>query len=357
LYLDGILIQRELHNPRKNNIVQIELDHLSLETHYLSIDVVDSEGKYLQKAIESHVFHVVDDSTSCDESGSTATELYMSQIEPFEEYDPYLTDEERRNAQLKDGWLVIHQHIEFMRIESDDLCENVGWKTRQHPRRIFDAFQFFNELDILEIRLQELKHVVHKFILVEATKTHSNQPKPLHYELNKQRFAEFHNKIIHVVVQDLPNSTDPWVLENFQRNAMMRGLKKAHPNDLVVIADVDEIPASYILDAVRSCDGPTSPTWLYSRFFNLKFEWEFQGQWKHPQIVRYANLLGSHGKAVTPQQVRMGAMKENHTKIESAGWHCSFFSDVDGVIQKVKAFTHQELNRQVSEEGACKIWT
>eukprot|EP00961_Rhodomonas_salina_P004486 61163-Rhodomonas_salina.6 len=57
-----------------------------------------------------------------------------------------------------------------------------------------------------------------------------------------------------------------------QRNTLVRGLTSSHPNDLVVIADVDEIPAGYILDLIRSCDGPSSPTWLYSRFFNFKFE-------------------------------------------------------------------------------------
>ncbi len=41
------------------------------------------------------------------------------------------------------------------------------------------------------------------------------------------------------------------------------------------------------------------------------------------------------------------AHNDMHAQIESAGWHCSFFSDVQGVVQKVKAFTHQELNTQV----------
>ena len=36
-----------------------------------------------------------------------------------------------------------------------------------------DAFTFFNELDVLEWRLQELYPAVDKFILVEATHTHT----------------------------------------------------------------------------------------------------------------------------------------------------------------------------------------
>jgi hypothetical protein len=339
VYIDGLLLHRAQHNYEDTYFAQAILPELSRDMHVISIDFVDSDGMHLYTAVRSHIFHIAD---------TAEPESYYSHIEPIEPYNPELSDEDKAKAVVKDGWLVVmHQNLEFTRIEPIDACEDIGWTTRDIPRRIYDAFQFFNELDILEIRLFELHTVVHKFILIEATRTHSNQPKPLYYEQSKHRFSAFSEQIIHIVVDDLPNSSDPWVLENYQRNAILRGLDRAHPNDLVVIADVDEIPASYVLDALRSCDGPTSPSWLYSRFFNFKFEWEFAGQWKHPQVVRYSTIAPGRSGAVTPQQVRMGAMSPHHTKIESAGWHCSFFSDAEGVIEKVRAFTHQELNREV----------
>jgi hypothetical protein len=46
---------------------------------------------------------------------------------------------------------------------------------------------------------------------------------------------------------------------------------------------VDEIPVPYVLDLLRRCDGPSSPAWLYARFFNFRFDLEFAGQWRHPQ--------------------------------------------------------------------------
>ncbi len=66
--------------------------------------------------------------------------------------------------------------------------------------RIFDCFTFFNELDILEARLQEMSPVVGAFVLVEATRTFQGALKPLHYSENKGQFAEFANRIIHVLV-------------------------------------------------------------------------------------------------------------------------------------------------------------
>jgi hypothetical protein len=67
--------------------------------------------------------------------------------------------------------------------------------------------------------------------------------------------------------------------------------------------------------------------------------------WHAQQALRGGggNWTGAF-RPVMPQQVRMGTMRSQHTKIESGGWHCSFFTDADGVLDKVAAFTHQELN-------------
>lgn len=61
---------------------------------------------------------------------------------------------------------------------------------------LYDTFLFFNEFSLLAIRLHELNTIVDRFVLVEATRTHSNKPKPLFYAENKERYAAFHDKII-----------------------------------------------------------------------------------------------------------------------------------------------------------------
>ena len=107
---------------------------------------------------------------------------------------------------------------------------------------IIDCFPFFNELDVLELRLNILDSVVDKFVLVEASKTQSLIDKPFYFEDNKDRFAKFLHKIVHIKVQDYPNEGG-WAMENFQRNCILRGLKHLDLNthDIVGISDVDEI--------------------------------------------------------------------------------------------------------------------
>ena len=74
---------------------------------------------------------------------------------------------------------------------------------------VYDCFQFFNELDILKIRLNVMNDVVDKFVISEATETFSGLKKPLYYEENKEMFKEFEDKIIHVVVDDTPQKEIP----------------------------------------------------------------------------------------------------------------------------------------------------
>lgn len=113
---------------------------------------------------------------------------------------------------------------------------------------IYDCFAFFNELDLLEIRLNELDPVVDKFVLVEATRTFQKQPKPLYFEENKSRFKDFEHKIIHVVVDEYPNFFSrfriptPMDYDNHQKNQIIRGLKDAKPDDVIIYSDLDEIP-------------------------------------------------------------------------------------------------------------------
>ena len=50
---------------------------------------------------------------------------------------------------------------------------------------VYDSFQFFNELDILLLRMHILNDVVDKFVISESTVTFSGDAKPLYYEENK----------------------------------------------------------------------------------------------------------------------------------------------------------------------------
>jgi beta-1,4-mannosyl-glycoprotein beta-1,4-N-acetylglucosaminyltransferase len=51
------------------------------------------------------------------------------------------------------------------------------------------------ELDLLEIRMNELDAVVDRFFIIESNATFTGLPKETFFALNRQRFAKFEKKI------------------------------------------------------------------------------------------------------------------------------------------------------------------
>ena len=124
--------------------------------------------------------------------------------------------------------------------------------------KVIDCFIFYNELDMLEFRLNELNDVVDYFVLVECIKTHSNKDKELYFENNKNRFSKFLDKIIHIIVKDnIPQTSRAWDREEYQRYCIHEGINKLNLNsdDIIIIADLDEIPDAKTVLNIKNNNG------------------------------------------------------------------------------------------------------
>lgn len=124
--------------------------------------------------------------------------------------------------------------------------------------KVFDCFTFYNEFELLELRLNSLNNIADYFVLVEADKTHNNTPKPFYFDERKSEFEKFLPKIRHIKVNmniDWQGVGD-WSIENAQRNAIAKGLEDAEPNDFVFISDLDEIPHPNILESINKRQAP-----------------------------------------------------------------------------------------------------
>ena len=109
---------------------------------------------------------------------------------------------------------------------------------------VYDCFPFFNEIDILKLRLNIMNPYVDRFIIEEATATFSGEPKELCFEKNKSLFADFLDKITYVVVRDTPVKAVTHERDYFQKNRLTQGLREcgATTDDIIIFGDVDEIP-------------------------------------------------------------------------------------------------------------------
>lgn len=113
--------------------------------------------------------------------------------------------------------------------------------------KVYDCFMFFNEIELLKMRLEELDPVVDHFVLVESTETQRGDVKPLYFQENKHLFEKYSAKIIHVIVDERHPEMDLWGRENYQRSCIERGLQNCDSSDLILISDLDEIPRTHFI--------------------------------------------------------------------------------------------------------------
>lgn len=204
--------------------------------------------------------------------------------------------------------------------------------------KIVDCFTFFNELDLLQIRFEELYSRVDKFILVEAELTQSLIPKPLYFEQNKDRYSKFLDKVIHVKMpaSKCPNNKNNiWEMENAQRNYMLNGISMCDlkNDDIILISDLDEIPNGKVISELpaifksndlRACSFEMD---FYAYFLNLKAK---SRNWIGTVACEYFTF-----SKYDPQYLRN--RKDFLPIIPEAGWHFSWLGGYEKIHEKTKS--------------------
>lgn len=232
---------------------------------------------------------------------------------------------------------------------------------------VYDCFTLFNELDLLEIRLNTLKDVVDRFVIAEATRTFTGKPKGLVFGKSHERFAAFSDKIDYVVVDNLLPENEvlkdtynlPWVNESRQRNALIKGIKDAHDDDIVLLSDLDEIPRPQsVVKAKKDLEDGASSVRLELISYNFYINYEncTCPKWlmgtvatKYGDLVSGELLSGVKYDRYTQKSENQGVALHKlrfvnpDIVLRNAGWHFSFLGGIDVIQKKLAAFSHSEF--------------
>lgn len=203
--------------------------------------------------------------------------------------------------------------------------------------KIFDTFTFFNEIEVLELRLRELYDFVDYFVIAEANKTHAGNPKEFIFEQNKDMFKDFLDKIIYVKVEDLPDySTNDRASQfaplYFQWNTIQRGLKGvASSGDKILFSDCDEIPN---VDTVKT--KLDDPNWvafqqiLFYYYVNCKVNQTWRG-----------TVLANYGTFESFLQLRF-FLRKYRNECQNGGWHYSYVASPEKIFYKADNIAERE---------------
>lgn len=227
---------------------------------------------------------------------------------------------------------------------------------------IYDCIPFFNELDILKLRMQIMAPYVDKFVLEESTVTFSGQKKEMLFADNREMFREFEDKIVYIAVKDSPMSgVTTHERDKFQKNQLIRGMAECRPDDIVIFGDVDEIPNPETLQKILKNFDPARIYHLAQRMFYcflnmeevsgnlLSITGEFPGiarkQWLGTKICSFGNLPEEgivYLREVSPEDPRS-------VRVAEGGWHFGYMGGDRDVAKrisvKVQAAAHQEYNK------------
>ncbi|KAH9485041.1 Beta-1,4-mannosyl-glycoprotein 4-beta-N-acetylglucosaminyltransferase [Psilocybe cubensis] len=236
--------------------------------------------------------------------------------------------------------VITHFYGDGLKID-EHICDIHGWSTRPSTEsvKVLDAVLMSNELDLLEIRMHELDSVVDYFLILESNATFTGLPKETFFANNRARFSKFEDKIVYNFLPGaaLRPGQSPWDVEAHTRNTMTM-LIRSHlsttglqntPN-MVIMSDLDEIPARHTVDLLKSCEFGQS-IHLQLRDFLYSFEW-FIGftSWRASVHMWNDNSYYRHSKS-------------GERILADAGWHCSYcFRTIPEYAIKMKGFSHAD---------------
>jgi beta-1,4-mannosyl-glycoprotein beta-1,4-N-acetylglucosaminyltransferase len=233
---------------------------------------------------------------------------------------------------------------------------------------MIDCFPFFNELDLLEIRLNIHYDVVEYFVIAESDRTHSGIPKPLYFQENADRFKKFWPKIVHLVhtgvdiyntkgegvTADYNHVNWSWFNDNGLRNHVLACLNIVRPSDgLLMISDADEIldPDKLVeaRDLALATGEPVALSLKHSMYwlnyasvvgdYEIRAPYIFNpdtiSEWHRDKFMAADNDISS----IRWHVVASGYENDFRT-IKNAGWHFSTMGGIEQMRKKLESFAH-----------------
>lgn len=213
--------------------------------------------------------------------------------------------------------------------------------------QVVDTFPFFNELDMLQMRLEECYDAVDAFVAVEADVDHQGHPKPYHLSENLERFSPWLDKLVVVRASGLPSVEEypnAWSREQAQREHVSEGLAQlaVSLDDVILHGDVDEIPRQVVARNVAP-----------SAFTTLLMRGHFWAvDWRHPDpdnlgVPWWAGTVAAPARIISSFAEMRNTRRRNPVQLPNAGWHFSWLGGPEANRAKVHSFCHPEVIGQV----------
>jgi beta-1,4-mannosyl-glycoprotein beta-1,4-N-acetylglucosaminyltransferase len=222
----------------------------------------------------------------------------------------------------------------------------------ENTNKIIDCFMFWNEIEILYIRLDILYNYVDYFIICECKLSHSGKIKKDEYNFikNKQLYEKFLDKIIFISLDDnefkqngdtAKNQNILWPNEHKQRQWLYNEIKKFPPNTIVAISDIDEIwnpdKLPYIKNNIKMFTICGVEQTLFYYYLNCKKT----QLWRGTYFIENKNLSYDKIQLYRNERCRLPSYVDG-------GWHFSWIGDQTKIKEKFQCIAEHDIINQYS---------
>jgi len=208
---------------------------------------------------------------------------------------------------------------------------------------IIDSFLYYNEADIAEIRINELKDVVDKFIVLSGETTWRGNPNSYEFPAHLHEIAD-----IEVRKVAFPRGRLFWEAERWMRNNMISLVKRFGPNDRVIFSDADEIARASVIKSLDAGRYALEIDQYYYHFENYirHHDCMFIAPVSHLKAMYEMRFEWGRAAPGTPQPNPRDQRRRSKyfPIVEGAGWEFSFFGDVPFIQNKIREYSHTEIN-------------
>lgn len=246
---------------------------------------------------------------------------------------------------------------------------------------IIDTFPFNKDFNALEIRYEELKHIVDLFVASESAFTHSGISKELHLTNSVAARKLMGDQLVVLATSKKPLTRNPRTREMLQRQQITKYIKALDlsPTDLIIHTDCDEIPRATIVeelsrknllvDAILELDN-------YANYLNTR-----DGIWPRGRIQSFGNFRSIQHmrtdifihQASKSRRHRLPFMRltdfwsyrrfplnkfpelievRNLQVIERGGWHFNNLLQENDIASKIESSSHTEWNTSEVRQNA-----
>lgn len=192
---------------------------------------------------------------------------------------------------------------------------------------VFDLVLYNGEADVLECRLWELADVVDVMVVLEGDRTFTGKPK---HKEPRDRFKRW-GGLVHWVDHVTPFDENAWVVEAATRNALLEAADGlgCQADDVVTVCDVDEIWSPSMVS-----DFAAGPCSVLMRHLAMSVHWE---------LPLELTCVGGPRRMV--ESAQWFRANRNSFRRLVGGWHVSWMGGPEWCANKIRSFSHQELNQ------------